>query len=406
MKKSLLLSAALAAVILPLAATEAYAQGVAAPQANTRAARKARDAAQNAATNAAPTWPKATREAPKQSGAPAVKKQLDALFALQQKNDSEDEIIKRADELIANGSANAFDKSSAAYLAASAWQSKGASDYANAISYYRKAIEFNGLHNNIHYQAMLQLAQLLDADNRSAEALTTVEQFLAETHSDDSQALGLKTQILLTMNKPEVAIPFLEQQVAAKPGDKKLAMNLAGVYQAAGQEAKALAVLEKLHKAGMFSEAADYDSAWRLYANSEDGDKQAMALIEEGLAKGILKPSAEVYAFQAQTWYAAGDTEKAIAAWNKGAPLSSNGQSYLNLAQVLVDKERYAEAKAAAHSGLDKGVKKPGNAWQVIGQAEEGLGNKAGALAAYREAAKYPETKKWAESELRRASGK
>ena len=406
MKKSLLLSAALAAVILPMPTASVFAQGVDTTAANTRAARKARDAAKNAATNAAPVWPNATREAPKQAGSPALKKQLDALFALQEKNDVEDQSIKLADEIIADGRANAFDKSSAAYIAGGAWQSKGASDYSSAVKYYQQAIEFNGLHNNMHYQAMFQVAQLLDADGHHDEALKAIDRFLAETKSDDPKALAVKNQILMGMDKPELAIGFLEQQAAAHPGDKKLAMSLARAYQDAGQEEKALAMLEKMHKAGQFAEAADYDVAWRLLANSNDGQKKALAMIAEGVAKGILPPSHDTYAYQAQTWYADGDTDKAIAAWTLGAPMGKNGQSYLNLSQALVDKERYADSKAAAKNALDKGVKKPGAAWQVIGQAEAGLGNKAAALAAYREAAKYAESQKWAESELRRASGK
>ena len=406
MKKSLLLSAALAAVLLPMPVTKVFAQGVDAPQANTRAARKARDAAKNAATNATPTWPKATREAPKQSGAPAMKKQADALFALQEKNDNEDKTIALADEIIADGRSNAFDKSSAAYIAGGAWQSKGADDYSNAVKYYKQAVEFNGLHNNLHYQAMFQIAQLLDADGKHDEALTWIDRFLKETQSDDPKALAVKNQILMQMDKPELAIGFLEQQVAAHPTDKKMAMNLARAYQDAGQEDKALATIEKIHKAGLFTESNDYDIAWRLLSGSNDGEAKALAMIDEGVSKGILIPNHDTYAYQAQVWYSNGDTDKAIAAWTKGAPLGKTGQSYLNLSQALVDKERFAEAKAAAKSALDKGVKKPGAAWQVIGQAEVGLGNKAGALAAYREAAKYPESQKWAESELRRASGK
>jgi tetratricopeptide (TPR) repeat protein len=408
MKKSLLLSAALAAVILPMPTTNVFAQSMSSSTPNTRAGRRAAEEAKSKTntTKVAPTWPNATREAPKQAGSPAVKKQLDALLALQQKNDVEDESIKLADAIIADSRANAFDKSSAAYIAGAAWQSKGTDDYTNAVKYYQQAIDFNGLHNNMHYQAMFQVAQLQDADGHHEEALKSIDRFLAETKSDDPKALVVKNQILMGMDKPELAIGFLEQQTAAHPTDKKLAMGLARAYQDAGQDEKALAQLEKMHKAGLFTESSDYDVAWRLLANSTDGQNKALAMIDEGVAKGILQPSHDIYVYQAQAWYAAGDTDKAIAAWAKGAPMGKDGTSFLNLAKALLDKQRYADATTAAKSALDKGVKKPGDAWQVIGQAEAGLGNKAAAIAAYHEAAKYPETQKWAESALRRASGK
>lgn len=407
MKKSLLLSAVLAAVLVPLPVETVSAQagGVDAPQANTRAARKAREAKKSGATNVAQTYPKATRVAPKQAGEPKLSKQLGALFELQTKNDSEDEMIAKAEEILADSRANAFDKSSAAYLAGGAWQSKETKDYSNTVKYYKQAIEFNGLHNNLHYQAMLQVAQMLDADKKSDEALTYVDRFLAETQSEDERAIAIKNQILIGSGKPEQAIAVMEKMAAAKPTDKKLQMNLASLYQEAGQEAKALAILDRMRKDGLFTESNDYDIAWRLLANSNDRQKEAVGMIEEGMQKGILTPGAEVYAYMAQTYYADGETDKAIAAWTKGAPLSKNGVSFLNLAKAQQDKERYADAKASAQQALAKGVTKPGEAWQVIGMSEAGLGNKAGAVAAYREAAKYPETKKWAEAELRQASG-
>lgn len=408
MKKSLLLSAVLAALLAPLPVAPAHAQagGVDAPQANTRAAKKAREQKKNAATNAAPLFPKATRESPKQSGEPKLAKQLAALFDLQSKNDSEDQMIAQADAILADARANAFDKSSAAYLAGGAWQSKESKDYSNTIKYYKMAIDQNGLHNNLHYQAMMQLAQLQDADGKHDEALASINRFLKETQSEDERAVAIRNQILVGSGKPELAIGAMEKMAAAKPTDKKLQMNLASLYQDAGQEAKALAILDRMRKDGMFTESRDYDVAWRLLANSNDRQKDAVALIDEGLKKGILTPSHDVYAYLGQTAYADGDTDKAIAAWTKGAPMSPNGTSYLNLSKALVDKERYSDAKAAAQQAVAKGVKKPGEAWQVIAMAEAGAGNKAGAVAAYKEAAKYPETKKWAESELRQASGK
>ena len=41
----------------------------------------------------------------------------------------------------------------------------------------------------------------------------------------------------------------------------------------------------------------------------------------------------------------------------------------------------------------------------TLARAENGLGNKAASQAALKEAAKYPETKKWAEAALRQGLG-
>jgi predicted Zn-dependent protease len=406
MKSTLLLSAALA-LLLP-AALPAHAQeggGVDTTRANTRAARKAEAAKKNAATNQAPLYPNATRESPEQKGDKSVAKDMEALFKLQEEEGAEDKIIAKADQVLANPGANAFDKSSAAYLAGAAWQGKETSGYANAIKYYQLAVDNNGLHNNNHYRAMLQLAQMLDADERHDEALKMVDRFLSETKSEDASAMKIKTQILVGLDKPAEAAAMLEKQLAADPNDKKTMYNLAALYQQSGDDKKAGAMFDRMRAAGLLTESKDYEMAFRLLGNIEGREKDAMALIDEGLQKKILQPSYEMYAFQGRTYYEADDTAKAIEAWTKGAPLSKDGEMYLNVAKLQLDADHWAQAKEAATQAKAKGVKKQGDIFQVLARAENGLGNKAAAQAALKEAAKYPETKKWAEAALRQGLG-
>jgi len=326
---------------------------------------------------------------------------MDVLIKLQEEEGAEDKVIAKADQILANPSANAFDKSGAAYIAGSAWQRKETGGYAEATKYYKLAIENNGLHNNNHYLAMLQLAQMLAADEKNAEALAMVDRFLTETKSEDETASKIKMQIMVASGKPEEAAALLEKQLAANPNDKKLLMNLAALYLEAGQDAKAGAMFDKMRAAGLLTESKDYDVAFRLLANLEGREKDAMALIDEGLKKGILKPSYEMYSFQGRQFYEADDIPKAIDAWSKGAPLSKDGEMYLNVAKLQLDANGYAAAKESAMQAKAKGVKRQGDIWQVIARAEKGLGNQAASTAALKESAKYPETKKWAEAALR-----
>lgn len=409
MKSTLILSAALALLLPALPATEALAQtqggGIDDRKPNTRAARKAAEAKKNAATNVAPIYPEASRASPEQKGAKELYKDMEAMFKLQEEDGAEDKVIARADAILANPKANAFDKSSAAYLAGAAWQGKQTEGYSNAIKYYKLALEHNGLHNNNHYRAMLQLAQMLEGDDHHAEALAMVEKFLAETKSDDSSAWSIKTQILVAMDRPKDAAVALEKILAAKPNDKKTMMNLVAVYMQSEQDAKAGQMFDKMRAAGLLTESRDYETAFRLLANIEGREKDAMAMIEEGLKKNILQPSYEMYAFQGRVHYEADDLPAALAAWSKGAPMAKDGEMYLNVAKLQLDRDRFADANAAALSAKEKGVKRQGDFYQVIARAEQGLGNKAAARAAMQEAAKFPETRKWAESALRQSSG-
>lgn len=442
MKKSLLLSAALAAILMPMPVVHAQMEtgGVDNAPANTRAAKRAREQKQQGATKAIPLFPKATREEPKPTGSQALNKQLTALFKLQEANDN-DAAIAKADEILADSRANAFDKSTAAYIAGYAWLEKETNNYENARRYIDRALTENGLTNNTHYQMMLQQAQMLTSDDKHAESLVLVDRYIAETNSEDPKAYTLKANVLyqlkrhgesteaikkalannpkpddnlikmlvanyVEMDKPDEAAKVIEDMLSKKPDDKGLMLNLASVYQQAGNDAKAGATFDRMRKAGMLTETRDYETAYRLLANLEGREQEALSIINEGLEKGLLTPGYDLYAFQGQVYYAADQTAKAIEAWGKAAPLGKDGEMYLNLAKLQAGEEQWAAAKASAQSALGKGVKKKGDAWLVVARSEFGLGNKNAVLAAYREAAKYPETKQAAEAALRTAAGK
>src|SRR5690606_19765555 len=120
----------------------------------------------------------------------------------------------------------------------------------------------------------------------------------------------------------------------------------------------------------------------------------------------ILPPNTDTYIALGQAYYFTERINEAIDAYKKATQHATDGEAALNLARILTNEDRNAESKAAAQEALKKGVKRPGDAWMVIGRAEFGLDNRAGLVAAYKEAAKYPESKQQAEEWLRKNGSK
>ena len=113
-------------------------------------------------------YPDATRQEPEAKGSPKVQTKLNKLIEAYNKAlEQEDEAKANAgyttartlaDEIIANGSANAYDKALAAQIASQA--ALNTDDEAAAEGYLKQAVDANALGNNQHFQLMLQLAQL------------------------------------------------------------------------------------------------------------------------------------------------------------------------------------------------------------------------------------------------------
>lgn len=393
------------------------------------AARKEKEA-----EKAAPMFPNATREDPKIKPVSSLSKQMSQLNDLSQEG-KYDEAIVVADKIIDNKKAGAYERAFALQAKGFAFIDKD--DYATAIPLIEQSVEADGLPNDTHYQLMFQAGQMYMAEEDYGKALTWIDRFLTETKSDKPEHLAMKgnalyrlerydeaatilkeaiaksdkpqegwNQLLMAtyfdQDKPLEAAKIAEEILAKNPNDKKTLMNLSSIYAEAEQYDKAVAILERGRSAGLLNEERDYRQLMALYLNTEGQEAKGIQVIEEGLSKGILKPSVETYNALAQAYYFSDNTNGAIEAYKKAAPLATDGETHLNLSRVLTNEERYAEAKAAAQEALKKGVKKPGEAWMVVGRAEFGLNNKAGLVAAYKEAAKYPETKQQAEEWLRK----
>jgi len=343
-------------------------------------------------------YPEATREDPKGKASSKMSSKLTKLFAAYNKQEFE-ETRTLADEILASGDANDYDKAVANQLASQA--AYNLDDNAGAKQYLQQAIALNQLDNNGHYQALLMLAQLQLQDEQYPEGLANLDKYFAESKSNKPEELIIKGQALYQTEKYAEAIPVLKAAIAASPepkdnwnqllmasyaeagqtgeavkeaealaaknpADKKAQLNLASMYMQADQMDKAAAVMDTLRASGQLTEEREYKQLYSIYANTENKERDVIAVINEGMSKGILKPDYQTYLALAQSYYYSDQIPQAIEAWRQAAPLSKDGETYLNLAKVLHSEGRIPEAKQAARDALAKGVKNPADANKII----------------------------------------
>ncbi|WP_133480254.1 tetratricopeptide repeat protein, partial [Cognatilysobacter segetis] len=235
-----------------------------------------------------------------------------------------------ADAIIADAASNAYEKAFAAQLAAQT--AIGAQDYPGALKYIDTAIAQNSLDNDAHFGLMQQRAQI-------------------QMMNKDYAAEAMKVA---------------ESAASRNPADKRARFNLVQSYLQAKQTDKAAQLLEEMRKSGQLTDDADYRQLFSIYANLEGKEQQTIDIINEGMTKGVLKPDYNVYLALAQSYYFSEQTDKAIDAYRKAAPMGKNGEAYLALAGVLRNEQRISEAKAAAEQALAKGVKHPEDAKKIL----------------------------------------
>lgn len=177
--------------------------------------------------------------------------------------------------------------------------------------------------------------------------------------------------------------------------------QLAAVYGQLGDERKQLAAYELVHRQGMLKKNSELVRLARLYQYHAVPYK-AGVLLEEGFAAGRVEDSAENWELLANSWVSAREYERAIPALGKAAGLSDDGDLYVRLGQVHMERTQWKEAASALASALAKGgLEDTGQAHLLLGIARYNLEQFDASRRAFATAARYGDTRDSARQWLR-----
>lgn len=276
--------------------------------------------------------------------------------------------------------------------------------YDSAREHLRLALDSGGLNELEASQVCYQIAQIFMAEERWADGAEALEEWFETAESPNSGAyyllavayyqLGdlerafppaqraveltgapqatwveLLVALYIERDEFELALPYVEQLVELRPDSKQHWLRLSSFYQELEQFGKALAAIQIPYNAGMLSEDSEYMRLADLLLFNEIPHRAAV-LLEEGLEAGTVNADADAYRKLADCWIGARDFDRAIGPLERAAELSDDGDLYVRLAEVHVQREDWKSASAALESGLDKGeLSGEGNAEILMGIA-------------------------------------
>ena len=382
-------------------------------------------------------YPNATRKEPELKMSSGDQKDLNKAADLinDNKNDEAEPIVQK---VIANDRASPYAQAFAHTLQAQIYYEKDKS--AEAISEYKKAVDMNALPNDAHFQTLYQVAQLQVQDEKYADALATLDAWEKGTNTTTADELALKanayyrtdkfqeavdtmkkamsmtdrpndswSQILMAsyfeLNQYDQAAALVQTQMQKDPSNKKLLNQLATIYIQANKPQQALDLMAKAKSQGLITTAADYMQLAKLQA-AADKYKEASVTIQEGLDKGALKPSFDVYKLQGDVCTQGEDDKCAIDAYTKASPQAKDGNIDYQLGYLLFYSDRSKDAAEALSRAIQKGgLRQEGEAYLLRGDAENDLNQASAATADWTKASGYPSTKTMAEQRLKAAKG-
>ncbi|MEW5835763.1 MAG: tetratricopeptide repeat protein [Pseudomonadota bacterium] len=320
-----------------------------------------------------------------------------------------------------------------------------AGDLKGAISLLAQALDNGVMPNDTYFQLEYELAQFQLADEQYQPALDTLAKWRAEGRKDTAeshalegnayyrlgkypeaiaamkQAMAMSTkpqsswnQILMASyaesGQTDQAARLAEQQFEANPNDTTALNNAVAVLMQAQKYPEAIKLMEKAKASGALKSDKDYVNLAKLYlvTGQNENDPKPNALkaaqtLKDGMASGIVASTYDSYKLLGDANYIAGKEDDAVAAYKKAIPMATDGEAAVRAGQILVMENKNREAVTLIEQGIAKGVKHQGSAYMLLAEAQRGLKNKAGAIAAMKKAAQDPETAAKAKDWLRKA---
>jgi tetratricopeptide (TPR) repeat protein len=376
-------------------------------------------------------YPNATRQEPKldltsEKDQKAINDGLDAV------NNQDKAKAEQILQPIADGSKSKYAQALALQGLANVHYNDG--DVKGAIDLLKKALDNGVMPNDTYFQLQYMLAQFYLANEQYQLSVDTVEKWRAEGKKETADSYALEgnayyrlekypeaiaaikkaqsmtdkpsdswNQILMASysetGQSDQAAQMAQQQLAANPNDANALNNAVAVLMQSQKYPEAIALMEKAKAAGQFKTEKDYVNLAKLYliTGQNSGDQKepaskAAAVLQEGISKGIVTSTAENYQLLGAANYMSDNTSGALAAYQKAIPLAKDGEANIRAGQLLIQDGKFSEAKSLIQQGIDKGVQHKGTAYMLLAEANRGLKDKPGTIAAMEKAAQDPET--------------
>jgi tetratricopeptide (TPR) repeat protein len=246
-------------------------------------------------------------------------------------------------------------------------------DYPAAQGHLQAAIDSGGLNEQEISQASYQIAQLYLAQEKWKEGAAAMEAWIRTATKPNSsayyllavayyqqelykQALGPAQKAVDLAEKPQEswiqlvlalhlqeenwaeAIPLLVRLINMHPDKKSYWVQLSSVYGQMEKYPQALATMQLAYDGGLIADSGEI-----------------LRLVDLLLYNKKVKVDVKAYQKQADCWIAAREYAKAIGPLGKAAQMSSNGDLFVRLGEVEIQRNEWSSASQAINRGIDKG---------------------------------------------------
>jgi tetratricopeptide (TPR) repeat protein len=197
---------------------------------------------------------------------------------------------------------------------------------------------------------------------------------------------------------------LLERQVSIWPDDKKVWRSIASLKQQANKSREAFEVNKIMYLNGMLNKERELLALAQYYSYYEVPYRGA-SILEREMNAGRVSKTKKNLELLANMWRQAREYDRAIPILTAAANISADGGLYEKLGEAYYSEEQYDKAEKAFRKALQKGVKKPGNAYILIANSLYERNRPRDAIKAFKKATQYPYSRRTANGWIKFING-
>ncbi len=250
----------------------------------------------------------------------------------------------------------------------------------------------------------LMIAQSWLQADEYRKALPHAEAAFRTANPKKKKHFDILNYIYHELKMPGKQAKLLEQEVSIWPDDKKVWKAIASLKQQANKSREAFEVNKIMYLNGMLKSERELLALAQYYSYYEVPFRGA-SILEREMNAGRVSKSRKNLELLANMWRQAREYDRAIPVLTAAANIASTGSLYERLGEAYYSEEQYDKAEKAFRKALEKGIKKPGNAYILIANSLYERNRPVQAIKEFKKAAQYPYSRKTANGWVRFING-
>ncbi|WP_440957560.1 tetratricopeptide repeat protein [Oceanicaulis sp. LC35] len=232
----------------------------------------------------------------------------------------------------------------------------------------------------------------LQAD-RIRDGVRYAEIFYNNTPEKTEQDYNLMFYFYQQLDRTSDQLRVIREYLSAFPGARQAWQNLIALYAQQDDSNNAFEANKLMYLNGLFQEENELIRLVQYYSYFENPFRGG-SILEREMNAGRVETNQRNLELLANMWRQAAEFQRAIPVLERLSELQGSGETALRLAEANFAQNNFAAAETAFETAINRGgLSDTGKAWELLGTSRFRQGDRQGALAAFREGARYPTTR-------------